>query len=327
MQTGFKALAKTMEESAARASLFGTGSLDYFKLQPGEKKIVRFLTDDVLTAQFAERVMTHTGKRQSFLVDPNNNLVVKYMSPGAWEGKLATRTAAVAVLREEQYRPPTPGVPDPANPGTPSATVEYVDHFETREDGLKARVFLLVLQAHGNFWDQLVGFHSIYHTVCDRDYAITRIGAELDTKYRIVPLDPVDALRDPQVVAQTYGYGRPWNKDDANRYLYCPQTLKEWSDYYGGEERIKHHLVGDAPVQGVAPDFAGPQASSGSWGPVPTAGAQDPVLGGGLGEFHPATTHNPDPASVPSVQPDQSAEFATLKGRLRSQIPGQPQTS
>lgn len=345
MQTGFGALAQTIADSASKGN-FGE-RLDYFNLSNNERIVVRFLTDDIITADFAGRVRTPTGKYQDFLIpDPTNNLVLRYAQEGAWDGKLVKRSAGVCVVREQLVVP--------QNPTDPTARPQYqvVDKIVTRDDGLKSRQFLLIKQGHNNFWDPLVGFFGIYNTIMDRDYVIMRQGEKLDTKYRIGPLDPPpnDPLRDPKVVAETYGYGRPWNKEDPERYMYCPQTAKEWADDYGSESRVKHWLVGDAQAQhqqemsaqgappGWVPAAAAPpnpwdqqQAATspppwqqpGYTGPPPADPWATPgpppaqPTANGLGEFDPATTSNPVPAPQNQVAPPEDQDFGALRARMK----------
>ena len=225
MQTGFGALAQTIKDQASKGS-FGE-RLDYFNLSDGERIVVRFLTDDIKTADFASRVRTLAGKYQDFLIpDPSNNLVVRYAQPGAWDGKLVKRTAGVCVVREQIMVPAT----DLADP-TARPTYQVVDKIITRDDGLKGRQFLLVKQGHNNFWDALVGFFGIYNTIMDRDYVIMRQGKEIDTKYRIGPLDPSpnDPLRDPKVVCR---------------------DLRLWASLEQGRPRALHVLPADSPGVG-----------------------------------------------------------------------------
>src|SRR3974390_1037525 len=197
MQTGFGALEQTLKESAARGDF--TPQLDYFKLADGESMFVRFITDAIITADFAVNVRTANGKYQDFLVpDLKNNLVNRYVAPGAWDGKTVKRTIGVGGQRRQKMA--TPG----ADGGRPR--VEMQHDRDQRRDGLWARKFIVFKQGHNNFWDQLVGFYGMYGTIMDRDYRITRSGEKLLTKYHIVPVDPdpSDPLRDPKVVSDYY---------------------------------------------------------------------------------------------------------------------------
>ena len=303
MQTGFGALEQTLKEAASRGDF--TPGLDYFKIADGESIFVRFLTDDIITSDFAVNVRCANGKYQDFLVpDPQQNLVNRYVQPGGWDGKCVKRTIGVGVARRQKMVQPTPG-------SDTRPTFELEDDTYQRPDGLWARKFIVFKQGHNNFWDQMVGFFGMYRTIMDRDYRITRRGEKLETKYTIVPVDPTpsDPLRDPKVVIEYYGYGRPWDGNANDRYMYCPQTAKEFADDYGSERRIKFWLVGEQQQQQTQASSGPPQipmpgqpipapalSSPGGWGNGATTEAQD-----GIGEFDRATTHNPEPA--PSAPP------------------------
>lgn len=314
IKTGFGAVEQSIADAKARGNF--TGRLDYFKLDENEIAFVRFLTDAVITADFAERVKGPDGKYQSFAVlDPSNNHILKYVQEGNWDGKLKSKTAGIAVIRDRRPKV-IPGAAPDARP-----QYEYFDKEEIRDDGSRARKFVLVLQSHKNFWDPMVGFNNLYSTITDRDYCIQRIGQKLETDYRIGPIDPDpnDPLRDPAKLAEAYGYGRPWDKDDPNRFWWCPQTLPEWIEQYGSEDRVKHFLMPSAaqpeaqqpPQQASAPTqgfVSGPQGTSVAV-QVPPGGGW---AGSGIDEFSPANTSNP--AAVAAPEDDQ--DFATLRGRL-----------
>jgi len=314
MQTGFGALEQTLKESAARGDF--TPGLDYFKIADGESIFVRFITDDIITGDFAVNVRCANGKYQDFLVpDPSQNLVNRYVQPGGWDGKIVKRTIGVGVARRQKMVQPTPG-------SDSRPTFELEDDTYQRPDGLWARKFIVFKQGHNNFWDQMVGFFGMYQTIMDRDYRITRRGEKLETKYTIVPVDPTpnDPLRDPKVVTEYYGYGRPWDNNADDRYMYCPQTAKEFADDYASERRIKFWLVGEqqqqqtqatgGPPQIPIPGQPVPSTPAATAPAAPVANAAPPTPGwgngateaqDGAGEFHPATTHNPEPA--PSAPP------------------------
>lgn len=249
MESGLAALQKSIEEAKSRPARRGGGGgertefqprLNYFGWKDGESKVVRFLTDDIKQHFYAEYVLTKDGKSQNFIVDPDNNLVAKYggksresyidPSSAMIEPKLVKRAAGVAVLREER----------PAGGKT-----EIVDHLYERSIGdnvYPSRYFGVIRQAIKNFWPTLVECAARYGTICDRDYVIKRLGGGLDTSYSILPCDPIDGLRTVEEVQAFYGYGKPWNSEDPERFLNCPQTIDEWVDYYGSEDRIKFWL-------------------------------------------------------------------------------------
>lgn len=269
MVSGLAALQKSIEEAKSRpARRSGGGAtefprLNYFGWKEGESKVVRFLTDDINQAFYAEWVLTKDGKSQNFIVDPDNNLVAKYGGKTREFGTSnmidpvpVNRAAGVAVLREER----------PAGNGK----TEIVDHLYERTVGDKtypARYFGVIRQALRNFWPTLVESAGRYGTLCDRDYVIKRLGGGKDTTYSILPCDPIDGLRTPEEVQEFYGYGKPWNAEDPDRFLNCPQTIDEWVEYYSSEERIKFWLgVEDSPA---ATTFGGAPADEAQAAPTP----------------------------------------------------------
>ena len=259
---GLQAVKSAINEGKARAAAGPGGNfstkLDYFSWKDGDSKIVRFLTDDLIVAPFVDRIICTNGKTMDFLIDPDNNLVKKYGGKAKdfktgelVEPKQIRRGVGVAVLRDEK---PLPGQTYPGG-GQKTEVVDYTYNKDVGGTQFPARWFGIIKQAPGNFWETLVmGISERYGTICDRDYVIKRLGGGLDTKYSFTPLDPVDELRDLDAVKAFYGYGKPWNPEDPNRFLYCPQTLDEWAEYYGGEERISHWLGGDSsPVNSTTP--------------------------------------------------------------------------
>lgn len=266
MTFGIAALQKTIEEAKNRPARRNGGGEDYsarlsqfFSWKDGEEKVIRFLTDDVSQDFYAEFVLTKDGKTQSFIVDPDDNLVAKYggkvresfVNPSSplIEPRLVKRAACVAVLREER----------PAGGGK----TEIVDHLYERTVGnaaLPSRFFGIVRQSPSNFWPTLVESAARYGSICDRDYVIKRIGGGVDTAYSILPCDPIDGLRTVEEVQSFYGYGEPWNAEDPERFLRCPQTIQDWVKYYGSEDRIRYWL-GEAAPQKSAPPVDEAQAA------------------------------------------------------------------
>jgi hypothetical protein len=222
--------------------------LSYFSWKADDVKVLRFLTDDIKINLYAEFVLSTDGKSQNFLVDPDNNLVKKYggktrekyIDPSSplIEPPLRERAALVAVLREER-----------SLGGGRTEVVDAVTERSSNNQQFPARTFGIVRQGLRNFWQQVMEYGNRYGTFCDRDYVVKRIGGGLDTTYSILACEPIDALRDLKDVQAHYGYGKKWNAADPDRFLYCPQTIDEWVEYYGGEDRVKHFLVGnDAPA-------------------------------------------------------------------------------
>ena len=240
-------------------------SINYFKWENGDKKIIRFLTDDIITANFYEYVVDARGKFQNFIYapdvfGPNTEDFVKKFGGKSYENgnsgplvepKLVERTTAIAVLRKE--------VPK-AGGGT--EIVDFTEDITVGDKVYKARWYGIVKQAYRNYWHMLSDLGMRYGTLCDRDYEIKRTGDRLDTKYSIIPLEPDPDLRDIEYLHKYYGYGKPWDANDPNRYLNCPQTLHQWAEYYGSEDRVKYFLTaGDDSAAKKAAAAPAPAAS------------------------------------------------------------------
>lgn len=300
--TGLDALLQSINSAKSKGK--GNGSkLGYITWKDGETKVLRFLTNEVLSVDVAEWVATNDGKTQDFMVDATKgNFVAKYngktknRQTQEWEDpKLKKKGIAVAVIRKQV----------PLGGGR----TEIVEHTEmVTHDGVayNARVFGVLKQALPNFWKPLMAIAANYGgLITDRDWAITRSGGDKDTIYIPQPIEPTgdagEALRDPEVVAQYYGYGRPWNEQDPERFLFCPETLPQWAEYYSGEERAKFWLT--PKVAAAAPGAFNPQApGSGSVAglqqPYTTITAAPPIPQpsiSGLGYTVPPQPQNPAP--------------------------------
>ena len=250
-RTGLDAINQAVKDAE---SSFGP-RLNYKTFKDGDKLILRFLDDDVIVGGFAEYVVTKKVKKkgdnagqvitQDFLVDPEGTnwvekfggLQKEYLTGKLISPKLRTMGVSLAVVREE--------VPSKAGNGQ----VEVVDKkIIVEADGKKltAREYVLIKQSIGNFWQQFGGMAGRYGSMCDRDYEITRVGGDKNTKYTIAPLDKIDGLGTLAEVQEHYGYGKKYDEKDPERFLYPPQTLGEWAEYYSGEDRARFWLVGDA---------------------------------------------------------------------------------
>lgn len=252
MRTGLQALSDSMKQPQGQSFT----KINYFRWEAEDKKIVRFLTDDIITAKFYEYIVDARGKFQNFIYSPEvfgegtEDFVKKYggkvyengKSGPLVEPKLIERCAGIAVLRKE--------IPK-AGGGT--EIVDYTEDITVGDQKLKARWFGIVRQSKRNFWQQLVDLGMRYGTLCDRDYEIKRTGERLDTTYSIIPLDPDPELRDIDTLHKFYGYGKPWNAEDPNRFLNCPQTLNQWAEYYASEDRVKYFLVDSGKTESAEP--------------------------------------------------------------------------
>lgn len=269
MKTGFGAVKDSLDRQKAKSSSGGGGWLNYLTWRDGDRHIVRFLTDDVITCGFYEFVDCNDGKKHDFIagntLDPNMPDYVAQHHPMTRErganGPLVPatpreRTVGMVVLREEQ--------PD-------KSIVDVVVEKEVGGTSYVALEYRIIRQGLKNFWSTLVGYHSRYGTICDRDYEITRRGDRLDTTYNIIPLDPVEELRSPEAVAERYGYGKTVEEGSEDRFLVAPMTLKDWCLQQASEDRAARWLGGGP---------SGDEAQSG-WDAPSSAPAADVVSPGG----------------------------------------------
>jgi len=240
-ERGLEAMSNAINASQ---SSFGP-RLNYINWKDGDKKVIRFLTNDMIVGQFAEWVQTNNEKipATDFLIDPDTeNFVAKYGGLSKEYGtgnlvppKLTKRGVSIVVIRNE--------VPD-GKGGTKVVDVEEGVTVEGKV--LVGRHFGVLKQSLGNFWQHFQGQARRNGTICDRDYEVIRRGKDKDTKYDIVGIDPKsdDPFLDLAKLQEHYGYGRKYNEADPERYLYCPQTLEEWAADHSSEDRARRLLQG-----------------------------------------------------------------------------------
>jgi hypothetical protein len=306
-ERGLTALDKNINQQQQGGSQFGP-RLGYISWKDGDKKILRFLTNEIIVGEFAEWVQTNDPKRTAdFLIDPDGpNYVERYGGLSREFGtgnlvspKLRKMGVAVAVVREER----------PAGNGR-LEVVDYNTQIEVDDKHFSGRQYGVIKQSL-RFWQQFQGMVNRYGTLCDRDYEVIRRGSDKNTRYDIAPIDPVDDLRDLEVLQARYGYGRKFDDKDPDRFLYCPQTLEAWADYYSSEERAKFWL---APKNGAPFVENGDMATSSQ--------VTLTVPSSGLGEFKQETSSNPSTWGVGGQEdeaqaaPSSNSSFADLKSSL-----------
>jgi hypothetical protein len=334
---------KEAERRAEAAKTFAAGSqLNYINWKPGDKKIVRFLTDAVVTEDFATFILDKTGSTKNFMVDPADpHRLDRYRSPVpgiGWQKEYKTQilkepyyakqTACVAVLRDEV----------PKADGSGLEVIDYIyDRDLTDKEGnviatVPSRYFGLVLQkTASNFWQGLTTCWARNGTICDRDYLIERSKGSGAASYSHIPIDPDPDLASEQAVQMFYFYGQEWDADDPDRFLKCPQTVTDWAAHYSSEDRYKHWLVPDG-VSGLRGTTNFPPNTT-ITPPAQTAAvpqAQPAITNpgsSGLGEFHPETTSNPtavaDEAQATQLpaMPTAGTVFGSLKETLLKNTP------
>jgi hypothetical protein len=285
MTSGFQTGYQLMQQAIKQGKSSGGGGsprLDRITWKDGERKIVRFLTDEAITADWYEFIATNDGKTRGFLINPQTDWVAKYASPtpgvgwrrnpktGNIEDRVRRRMGVtVAVLREEK----------PAGNGR-TVVEDHIYDLDINDTTYKARLFGVIQQSM-TFFDQITGFFERYGTTTDRDYQITRKGGGFDTHYQIVPLDPIEEMRDKEVVQKFYGYDHEWpknpHKDDQgnpvenppakaveawnHRFLFCPQTLMQWAENESSEDKAKYWLGAKEGESTPQVGFAQPAAA------------------------------------------------------------------
>lgn len=311
--TGMAHMQNAIEEGKRRAEAAKSGgsgsSLSYINWKPGDKKILRFLTDDVIIEDFAEFIVDKTGNTKNFMIPPSDPTILERFrsaSPGiGWrknpktqvleDPKLRKVGVGLAVLRDER-------------PNSETGQLEVTDYLYDQDiEGTKylSRTFGIVQQSVSNFWHTLaVSCYNRFGTICDRDYIIERQGEGLNTKYSIIPMSagpPNDPdLATKAAVEEFYFYGNTFDKDDPDRFLKCPQTLLQWAEYFSSEDRFKHWLV---------PDAGTPAPAQATYSPQATAVSQASTT--------PAWTQQADEAQA-SPMPSSATNFSSFKDTLLS---------
>lgn len=267
MATGLKALKESIDRSKARAAGGGSpnGALKYYTWKnDGDKFLIRFLTDDVITTDFYEWVVGKDGKAtRDFIknetgedwVQKYNGQSRDYKTKTLGPARARELTVGMAVMREEYSKDGKQAIRD---------KIEKVEVDGTEYD---ARYFGIVKQSHRNFWKNVMVYYNRFGTICDRDFEVTRNGAGKDTDYSFFALDPVPDLANEEAVQKAYGYGVKVEADDPKRFLYVPETLSQWADRYSSEDRAKYwlegavtthdHYAGEEPEPDIKADTTG----------------------------------------------------------------------
>ena len=286
--SGLQALDNEIKSASNKSSGFGP-FLPYFSLKDTERKILRFLSDEPIIAEVCEWVICSDGKTRDFVIDPEGQNWCAYYGGTTQDFVTKQIVAAkprkvglgIAVLREERH--------------VGGGKTEIGDYYYDKEwDGktYRGRQFYLVKQSIPNFWGTLRGLTRRQDTLVDRDFEITRVGSDKSTSYGICPIEPDDAMRDVVTLQKMYGYGRPFDDKDPDKYLYCPQTLQEWAELHASQEWAKKWL-GDGQVQ-----------------------SQQQQHSSALDEFRQQTSHNPVAEDEAQAVAPTGTGFSSLKDRL-----------
>lgn len=280
MGIGMGAVEKTAEKQAAGGGGGGQFLQSVYwqdkatSSQEDREKVIRFLTDDIVTAkvyQFVKGGPKHTGRdfiapgslydedgtpnfdwvpeaRDYFL--ENSVYLPDYSGKPTPAEKYAKEQAfGLVVLREEVQV-------DDETGRRRTVVQDKIVHREWEKDGevksYDGPVFGYVKQGFPNFWQVLVGFYRRYGTLTDRDYVITRQGNDKNTKYHIVPLDKDPDLETPEQLAERYQ--PPQDLSDLMKRMSDYDAAKEWFEAKpssDGEEESKgaKASTGSAPKE------------------------------------------------------------------------------
>lgn len=286
MAIGMGAVAKTAEKQASGGGGGQFLQSIYWQDKPTSKpedreKVIRFLTDDIVTAKVYQFVKGGPeGKGRDFiapssLVDedgtPNFDWVPEardyflendislpdYNRNLVHASKYAKEQAyGLVVLREE--------VQAEVDGRRRNIVQDKIVHREWEKDGevkvYDGPVYGYVKQGFPNFWQILVGFYNRYGTLTDRDYVITRRGNDKNTKYDIVPLDKDPDLETPEQLAAKYD--PPQDLSDLMKRMCDYDQAKAWFEAKqtgdsGGSNRSAPTERRDDPGIGKAPSGSG----------------------------------------------------------------------
>lgn len=170
-----------VQASAERSGSFVAGGRRYFKWDPDETKVIRFLTegDGIVLTNVHEFVVCDDNKKRSFVC--RKELGEECELCGRSDVKRREVAYAVALWREEYkkdgktlYRTKTEKVEVEENGKTVTKTVPWVG---------------ILQQAPRNFWSWFWSAYDKSGTLQDRDYSVTRRGKEKETTYQPYPED------------------------------------------------------------------------------------------------------------------------------------------
>jgi hypothetical protein len=196
--------AAEVEAEKSKGSKFAR--LAWFKLDPDEKIVVRFLTDSPEWIFVKQHTSVPTKNPPADFKGkwPTSMPAVCRKDP-AFAGmyadcyvcdtpvrnprddkpiKQALRVWALAAVREEVRK-------DGIVVGYKDAEIEYTVKEGEQEKTVTGKHIVVVNQGMQNFFSSLQGIYGLNNTICDRDFLIQRRGEGLDTDYTIFPVDRV----------------------------------------------------------------------------------------------------------------------------------------
>lgn len=240
-RSGYQAIQATMERASERSDGFDYGFISW---KDKDRKVIRLLTDNVVTIGFHDYVRCLDGKNRSFtcakeLNTPRacyicDNVTTLDDDNNAIPSRPRQIGIGLAALRNEVQ----------------GGGIE--DVLEKDDKGNSHPSIGIVSQSVSNFWGNLNGYFVRYGTTIDRDYEITRVGKDQTTHYTVIHCDKVEGLADAD--------------DIAKHYAITPDDLIEsYIENMGTESRYSRLVIGTAennPTPQPAAEAAAPQQGS-----------------------------------------------------------------
>jgi hypothetical protein len=302
VRKGLQAVEEELEKSKGGGF---TGRLGYLNLKADESIVVRFLTDfpDVGTVDFYEFIVDNKDKGQNFVVssdyyedDSVKDWVLElggkqqdYQTKELIDPQPKARGVGIAVVQKEVVSEGPNGRPKMSYEDDWDRDIE-IKGKDGKVKKYEGRKFIVIKQAHKNFWAPLKAIYKEEGTICDRPYKIVRVGGNTDTTYSFMGKQPDpewDNETSYEALHKAYGYGLTAKEresiPDEERFAYCPQTLDEWCIDSCSESRVKFFLgsLSDReakfksdPVKD-APDFAKGEDDEAQAAPPPSSNGKD----------------------------------------------------
>ena len=196
MARGFASAQEAIAEIEARRSGGGPGGM-YFKLDPGQSAVVRFLSDDVIWAHV--HALPAEGKSYRNEVcrdqDPEDGSRNGEACPGCDREQAS---AAEVGWKDRKYRRQMSGVAQVIWRDAP--TYEEDEEGKKNWEKVVGHEDQVVKWTFGrNVIETLYQKVTNYKSLTNRDFVVTRTGEKLDTKYAIEPFvnDEGDAVKTP----------------------------------------------------------------------------------------------------------------------------------
>lgn len=277
-RSGFGAVKETIQKAASGGGYTKAGHPievmgGIFWKKDGERKTVRFLTDNVISFPMHGFVPTKDGKNKDFACTAELEGDLKRP---CWICENMTRTVDGKVL---PMKPTTKviGAVIERNPDGSDVMKEYdllvdPDDKEGPSEKTEGPTFSILSQG-ATFWTKMDGYYSKYKgTTMNRDYEIVRVGTGLKTTYNIMPEDADPEYTSPESLWDLYGIPYKEGEDPVQ------EQIIKWIERKGTVEYFERYLRMDGSSD--EPEQDEPEDEK----PAPTRGfaKKAPGSGGGI---------------------------------------------